>query len=150
MASRASASRRGPGSRGSPVDDMIDVSVRTRSGWWIASSCAIAPPIDAPTTCAVRMRSASSSPTVSAAMSRNVYGMRNRRPVTCANIISAKRGVRASGKRVDMPMSRLSKRITQKPRAASRRQNSWSHTIICAARPMMSTSGGALRSPNVS
>ena len=51
---------------------MIEVRVRSRCGWRIATSCAIAPPIDAPATCAVEIPSASSKPTVSSAMSRSV------------------------------------------------------------------------------
>ena len=57
---------------GSPVLDMIDVSDRTRSGCSIAIVWAIIPPIDAPTRCALSSPSASSRPTVSAAMSDSV------------------------------------------------------------------------------
>ena len=60
--------------RGSPVVDMIDVSVSTRSGCSIAIVWTIIPPIDAPTTWAARCRGASSRPTASAAMSDSVYG----------------------------------------------------------------------------
>jgi hypothetical protein len=38
------------------------------------------PPIDAPQTCALPMPSASSTPTLSAAMSASAYGLRMRRP----------------------------------------------------------------------
>ena len=48
------ASGLGGGRRGSPVVDMIEVSELTRAGQRIAISCAIMPPIDAPTTCALR------------------------------------------------------------------------------------------------
>ena len=58
--------------RGSPVVDMIEVSVRTRSGCSMAIVWAIIPPIDAPTTWAVSMPRASSSPTASSAMSESV------------------------------------------------------------------------------
>jgi hypothetical protein len=47
-------------------------------------------------------------------------------------------------------MSRLSKRMTQNLRPASAAQNSSSQAIICAARPMISTIGGACGSPKVS
>ena len=57
---------------GCPVVDMIEVSVSTRSRQPAATSCAIIPPIDAPTTCARGIDSASISPTVSAAMSVSV------------------------------------------------------------------------------
>ncbi len=59
------------GRPGSPVLDMIDVSVSTRSGWPAARSWAIMPPIERPTTCAFSMPSASSNPTVSATRSDN-------------------------------------------------------------------------------
>ncbi len=47
-------------------------------------------------------------------------------------------------------MSRLSKRITQKPRSASVWQNSSSHNTICADRPITSSNGGEVSAPNVS
>ena len=53
---------------------MIDVRLRTRCGWLIASCWAIMPPIDMPTTCADSSASASSSPAVPSAMSIRVYG----------------------------------------------------------------------------
>ena len=65
----AAASRVGGGTFGLPVVDMIEVSERTRCGNEIAISCAIMPPIEAPTRCADLMPSASISPTVSLAMS---------------------------------------------------------------------------------
>ena len=43
------ASRVGGGTFGFPVVDMIEVSERTRSGKMIAISCAIMPPMEAPT-----------------------------------------------------------------------------------------------------
>ena len=65
----ANTSGAGGGSDGSLVDDMIEVSVRTRWGQWIANSCAIMPPIDAPTTWARPILRKSSRPIASAAMS---------------------------------------------------------------------------------
>ena len=47
-------------------------------------------------------------------------------------------------------MSRLSKRITRNPRTASCSQNWSSHSSICEASPMMSTTGGAEAEPKVS
>ena len=47
-------------------------------------------------------------------------------------------------------MSRLSKRMTRNPRAASCSQNWSSHSSICEARPMMSSTGGAVAEPKVS
>jgi hypothetical protein len=55
-----------------PSCDMIEVRLRTRSGWRIASDCAIMPPIDTPSTCARSMPNASSKPAVSSAMSMSV------------------------------------------------------------------------------
>ena len=48
------ASGLGGGRLGSPVVDMIEVKDLTRAGQRIANSCAIIPPIDAPTICALR------------------------------------------------------------------------------------------------
>jgi hypothetical protein len=67
-----SASVLGGGSEGSPVDDMIEVSVRTLSAWWIAISWAMEPPIDMPTTCARSIPRESRRPAASAAMSASV------------------------------------------------------------------------------
>ena len=50
LSSTAIASGVGGGRPGSPVVAMIEVSVRSRSGCSIAIVCAIAPPIEAPTT----------------------------------------------------------------------------------------------------
>ena len=47
-------------------------------------------------------------------------------------------------------MSRLSNRITQKPRSASCSQKSSSQITICEARPITSSIGVADGSPNVS
>ena len=48
---------------------------------------------------------------------------------------------------VERPMSRLSKRVTKKPRSASCSQNSSCQAIICVPRPMISSSDGLARSP---
>ena len=53
---------------------------RTRGGCPAATVCAIIPPIDTPTRCASSMPSASSSPTVSAAMSAMSYCSAGKRP----------------------------------------------------------------------
>ena len=54
-----------------PVVDIIEVRERTRSGCSIAIVCAIAPPMDAPTTCTFSKPSTSSNPTASAAISES-------------------------------------------------------------------------------
>ena len=59
---------------GSPVVDMIDVTVRSRWGCSIAIVCTIIPPIEAPAMWARSMSSASSTAMPSAAMSESVYG----------------------------------------------------------------------------
>ena len=63
------ASGFGSGRPGRPVVDMIDTRLFILEGWLIATSCAIMPPIDAPTTCARSIPSASSKAAASAAMS---------------------------------------------------------------------------------
>jgi hypothetical protein len=72
-------------------------------------------PFDAPTRCALSSPSASSSPTVFAAMSDSVHDADDRSPASAA----AKSGGGALVMCVDSPASRLSKRITCKPRRAS-------------------------------
>ncbi len=67
---------------GLPELDMIRPSDRTRSGWLPASTWAIIPPIDAPTTCARSMPRWSSSPLTSSARSTSVYGTGLVRPTT--------------------------------------------------------------------
>ena len=52
--------------------DMINPSDASRSAWLAASTCAIMPPIDAPTTWARSMPRWSSRPLTSSAMSTNV------------------------------------------------------------------------------
>src|SRR5690348_3355219 len=140
----------GGGSPGSPVVAMIDVSVSSRSGRSIAIVCAIAPPIDAPTTCTRPIRSASSRPNASAAMSLSRYGASTGLPCIAAASAAPMFGTPAASKRVDKPMSRLSKRMTRNPRSAMRSQNVSGQAIICAARPMMSSIGGASMSPKLS
>ena len=54
---------------GSPVVDMIEHRLRTRSGRSMASCCTIIPPMDTPTTWAGARPNASMSPAASAAMS---------------------------------------------------------------------------------
>ena len=115
--STAAASRVGGGTFGLPVVDMIEVSERTRFGNDSAISCAIMPPIDAPTTCADAMPSASIRPMVSSAMSRQLVG--RVRPGSVRTAVSGVSiGVSACRRSacVDWPMSRLSKRMTRKPR----------------------------------
>src|SRR6185369_9389326 len=144
------ASGVGGGSPGSPVVAMIEVNVSRRSGRSIAIVCAIAPPIDAPTTCARAMPSASSRPNASAAMSLRRYGASTGLPCVAAARAAPMFGTPAASKCVDSPMSRLSKRMTRKLRSAMRSQNSSGHAIICAARPMMRRIGGAPASPKLS
>ena len=56
---------------GSPVCDITDVRLRTRSGWAIARLCAIIPPIDTPSTWARSTPTASRTATASSAMSHS-------------------------------------------------------------------------------
>ena len=77
-AARSSASGLDCPYSGSPVVDIIEVSVSTRSGCSIAIVWAIIPPIDAPTTCARSIPSAVSRPKPSSAMSLSVYGASRR------------------------------------------------------------------------
>jgi hypothetical protein len=85
-----------------------------------------------------------------APMSLRRYGASTGLPCSAAAIAAPMFGTPAESKLVDKPMSRLSKRITRYPRAASIAQNSSCHAIICEASPMISRSGGAFESPNVS
>ena len=88
----------------SPVVDMIDVRLRTRSGCRSATSCAIIPPREMPTTCALGRSSASSSPAASSAMSMSEYDADDRSPPNAA----IRFGIGASCRCVDSPASRLS------------------------------------------
>ena len=67
--SAARASGLGWPTEGSPVVDMIDVRVVTRSGKSMANAWAIMPPIETPTMWARSRPRASSRPAASAAMS---------------------------------------------------------------------------------
>jgi hypothetical protein len=125
---------------------MIDVSVRTRSGCSIATVWAIIPPIERPTTCADRRPSASSSATVSAAMSESVYAADDVSPASAAPTSAGG----ASCRWVDSPMSRLSKRMTYSPRAARPAQSPSGQPIICVPSPWTSRTGGSPGEPNVS
>src|SRR3954447_4765643 len=55
-----------------------------------------------------------------------------------------------TGEVVDWPVSRLSKRITNRPAEAMRSQNSGSHQSIEEVAPPMSRTAGSLEAPNVS
>src|SRR5439155_11590084 len=63
---------------------------------------------------------------------------------------AAASGMPAQSHLVDRPTSRLSKRITRWPRAASAAQRSSCQRIICAARPMMRSKGRPSGGPKVS
>ena len=104
--------------RRSLVFDMIDVRLATRTGWRMAIVWAIIPPIDAPTTWARSTSRWSSRPAASSAMSASVYADFAKRGATRPTIICRFVGAGASTF-VDRPMSRLSKRMTRKPRSAS-------------------------------
>ena len=133
-----------------PVLDMIEVRLATRAGWPIATSCAIMPPIDAPTTCARAMPSASIRPTVSAAMSSSAYGDATGRRSHFAASASIRFAVPPPDIRDDRPLSRLSKRITRKPSRTSPAQNGSGQAIDCMPSPMISTIAGARASPSAS
>ncbi len=83
-------------------------------------------------------------------MSLRLYGAFTRWPVMAACTSAGTSGRPSPSSLVDKPMSRLSKRTTQCPRPASVAQNSSSQAIICAARPMISSSGDAPGSPKLS
>ena len=129
-----------------PVLDMIDASDSTRSGCRNAIVWAIMPPIDAPAMCARSIPRQSSSPTPSSAMSASVY----------AAALASRRsswptvGGRCEANLVERPTSRLSNRMTWKPRPASSSQNGARHPSIWVARPMTSSMDGWAGSPNVS
>jgi hypothetical protein len=55
-----------------PDEDMIEVRLSTRCGNFAVSTCAIMPPIEAPTICACAMPSRSIRPVASPAMSSSV------------------------------------------------------------------------------
>src|SRR3954449_9108387 len=122
--------------RGDGVD-MTEVSERTRSGCSTASSCAIMPPIEAPTTCAEGQPAASRTATASSAMSDSEYGAAPRR-----------RG--GTSRCVDRPTSRLSKRTTANPRSASSAHRPSGQPTIWAPSPMISSTGSPPGSPSCS
>ena len=62
----------GSADSGLPVVDMMIASDATRCGWVAARICAIMPPSEAPTTCALVMSRWSSSATTSSVMSTRV------------------------------------------------------------------------------
>jgi hypothetical protein len=125
--------------------DSIDPSERIRSGRRIAIVWAIIPPIDVPTTWVRSMPSWSSRPNVSFAMSSSRYGTRAGRPAISRMTFGTGAWIF-----VDSPASRLSKRITWKPRSAKRSQRLRSQWISCIPRPMIRSSGGSPGSPIVS
>ncbi len=147
--SNAVASGFGDGSLGSPVVLMIDVKLVQRPGWSIAICWPIMPPIDAPTMCARPIPSASSRPTASAAISLIVYGTLGFRPIAIFAISAIGLGTSSWSNQVDRPMSRLSKRITWKPRSASWAQNTSSQPSICVPSPITSSIAGFAGSPKV-
>ena len=126
---------------------MIDVKLSTRSAYRAATTCAIMPPIDKPTTCARGTQNASSRPTVSAAMSSILYGARTGKRSHEAASAAGRLGCLRTWIFDDRAQSRLSKRITRKPRSTNPRQNASGHAMSCMPRPM-SRIGGASDSPN--
>src|SRR5260221_1118597 len=137
----------GPGSLRLPVVDMIEVSVSTLPGKSAATFCAIMPPIDAPTRCARAMPSASRSAAVSRAMSAMRYGAFNGRRSRYLIVSRATRGVPCWSNCVESPASRLSKRTTRKPFAASISQNASGQRTICIPRPITSRMTGSAGLP---
>ena len=115
----------------------------------MAIVCTIIPPIDAPTMCAAGISSASRSPTASAASSESVYGASIGCPAAKAAYIANTSGGGPSVF-VDSPVSRLSKRITRKPRSSSSDTNPGDHSVIWAPRPITRSNGGASGSPKLS
>ena len=124
---------------------MIETSELTFCGLCAASVWAIIPPIEAPITCAGASPSWLSSPAASCAMSASVYwaAVRQRR-----RICAIEGG--APDTCVERPLSRLSKRTTCSPRAASSRQKSSGQATICVPSPMISSAVGLDSSPKVS
>jgi hypothetical protein len=91
---------------------------------------AIMPPIEAPTTWAQSMVSASIRPTASAAKSFNVYGAPTGFPAAARAKAATTSTGAADSNLLERPMSRLSKRTTRKPRCASLWQNASGQAII--------------------
>jgi hypothetical protein len=131
--------------RRSPVVESIDASESTRSGRRIAIVWAIIPPIEVPTRWARSMPRWSRRPNVSFAMSSSRYGTFVGRPETSRMMFGIGPLIL-----VDRPASRLSKRITWKPRSANNSHSSRSQWISCIPRPITSSSAGSEGSPIVS
>src|SRR5689334_14284827 len=129
---------------------MIEISVRTRARWRAARIWPIMPPIDAPMMCALASPSASSRPTASAAMSDSRYGASIGRRSSDRTTARPSDGATARSSRDDSPTSRLSNRTTKWPASASARWNGSGQRVSCAPSPMISSTGGAPRSPVVS
>lgn len=136
--------------RGLPVEDMIDVSDRTRPGAIAASTCAIIPPIETPTTWARSAPAASSTPTASRAMSRSSYGADTFRRSSARKIARGMFGTGRSRRRDEPPQSRLSNVITRNPRSTSVAMNSSGHIAAGMPRPMISSRGWACSAPRTS
>ena len=98
---------------------MIDVTVRNRCGYSIAIVCTIIPPIDAPTTCARSMPSASSTAMPSAAMSEREYGTGGAAAPLSRALKSSAMSTATPSRWDDRPQSRLSYRMTKKPLSAN-------------------------------
>ena len=108
FSSTAIASGFAVGSALFPVEDMIEVNDSVFPGWFAATSCPIAPPNDAPTICARSIRSASSSPAASFAISSSVYATLGFFPWTISVIILTTSAGPALSNFCDNPTSRLS------------------------------------------
>ena len=107
---------------------------------------AIMPPIETPQTCADSIPRWSRSPKASSAMSAREYGARTRRPAAARSSVVR---VTRPTPRLERPESRLSKRITWKPRSASSRHSSGSHHVIGPPSPMTSSNGSPSGVPKV-
>ncbi len=125
---------------------MIEVSERTRVGRAIAIVWTIIPPIDTPTTWADSQPRWSIRPNASSAMSSSVYGGRPPRP---RNDRTSWVRVTRPESRLDLPVSRLSKRTTWNPASASIVHSSGSHQFIGPPRPITSSSGSPSELPKV-
>ena len=124
LAAGRRAGRRTPCRLGSPtqrlpVVDMIETSERTRSGCSIAIVWTIIPPIEAPTRWADSIPRWSISPNVSRGHVAQQVGRGARGGRRACRRGSAPRPTSIL---VERPMSRLSKRMTRKPRSASSAQ----------------------------
>ena len=74
----------------------------------------------------------------------------NRQPKCRAASIAVALSGPSAGIFVDSPVSRLSKRMTRKPRFANPWQNSSGQAVSCMPSPMISTIGEPLRGPMAS